>query len=227
MASFKEHRERHSGFALLVVLSTLAILTLLFAVSTRLSLAHIQGQGTERHLAEKSALRNELLTRMTHQFGALAEAGQFTISMSDEDYLIQVVNAGGLIDLNTANPRLLDAYLEGIGLKNENIKKFRDWRQSSKRLLRITDLQRVSGATDIDFATLRQTATVVSGRSGISPSDAPEMLTDLLASSWRDEWASAASSSNFEVFLLGGRADHRIGAFHLSGDGSVRSIWID
>lgn len=71
MVAVKNHASRSSGFALIVVLSTLAILTLLFAISTRLSLAHIQTQETEVALAERHA-RNVALLRAVS--APLAEA---------------------------------------------------------------------------------------------------------------------------------------------------------
>lgn len=206
------------------MLSTLAILTLLFAVSTRLSLAHLQTQNTELLLAERNATRVHLLETARDLLAKDSSIRDISVQLADTVYVIKVVDAGGLVDLNTASPNLLDSYLDAIGLTIEERERFRAWRQSSKRLLRFSDLIRVSDASDSDTTLLSATATVFSGRSGVSLQEASLETQDLLAPFWQDSWATAPSNSNFELFLIKENRVKRIGVVHLRPDGTTKIL---
>ncbi len=226
MVSIKNQLPRTSGFALIVVLSTLAILTLLFAISTRLSLAHIQNQETEVLLAERSVLNVTLLRAVGATLAETRESGTFEVSVAEETYTLRAVDVGGLVDLNTAQPPLLEVYLTAIGLTNEEIARFRAWRQTSKRLLRIEDLIRVSGTETADRALLSATATVRSGRSGVSLEDAPEALQALLQTRWADAWATAPSGANFRIEHISPTGPLPVGVMHIQPDGMGKVLWV-
>jgi hypothetical protein len=224
MITIKKHLSPTSGFALIVVLSTLAILTLLFAISTRLSLAHIQAQETELHIAERAALNKRLLHGVSGHLAEAREGGTYEITVDGQSYQLRVIDVGGLVDLNTASPPLLDAYLSALGMTQEEIARLRAWRQTSKRLLRVEDLIRVTGTTALDQSLLLQTATVHSGRPGVSLEDAPEALRDLIFARWDEAWTSPRSGMNFSVGAGGSGGKVSIGVAHVPPGGAVKIL---
>lgn len=226
MVAVKKQGAHTSGFALIVVLSTLAILTLLFAISTRLSLAHIQTQETEVLLAERSALNVALLRASTAPLAEARASGTYEVTVGDDTHTLRAVDVGGLVDLNTAQPPLLETYLTEIGLTNEEITRFRSWRQTSKRLLRIEDLIRVTAAQRADRALLLATATVHSGRTGVSLDDAPEVLRDLLQARWQDDWATAPSGVNFRIERIRQTGPLPVGVVNVRPDGRGKILWL-
>lgn len=216
---------RRRGFALLIVLTTLTILTLLYGVSTRLGVAHLQIRSAEAELASRAAegpmfLRAAALQVATNPITR-------TVATSEGSGQIQIVDAGGMIDLNTAAPPLLDRYLDALGFRPDEIQRFRTWRQEGRRLLRRQDLIRVSGAEAADIATLALTATVVSGRTGVAADAAPDALTALLSPSAFDPYATPPSGVNFEVFLQNADRLTPLGAVHVRPDGSARFLRVD
>ncbi len=172
-------------------------------------------------LAERSALNVTLLRAVR---GPL-ESGPVEVTVGGEVHELRVTDVGGLVDLNTAQPPLLDAYLGAIGLTELEIARFRTWRQTSKRLLRIEDLLRVSEAVEADWALLMATATVYSGRPGVSLEDAPEAVRKVLEPVWQEVWASPASSVNFRVERVTGAGMLPVGVVHIRPDGEGKVLW--
>ena len=145
------------------------------------------------------------------------------MTLGGETHRLQVRDVGGFVDLNTAQPYLLDQYLSEIGLTSAEIEQFRTWRQTSKRLLRIEDLIRVTDAQDADRSLLLATATVYSGRRGVAMDQAPEALKDILDPLWNEAWATAPSGANFAVMRTDGLGALRLGVIHIrpEGDGKI------
>lgn len=182
MSGLTHHRRASSGFALLVVLSTLTILTLLFAISSKRSLTHLRLQDTEATLAEVNFQKTELLQAVAARGRPEDQSeGAFEIRLGDESFQITMVDVGGLIDLNSAAPALLSAYFEALGLTPSDLQEFRTWRQKSRRLLRVIDLARIVNKP-INSAQLIRTATVHSGRSGLAVEESPDELIEMIAS---------------------------------------------
>lgn len=190
-----------SGFALLVVLSVLAILTLLFAISSARSLAHLKYQRAEARLAADHFRDQELLKAIV-QRGELSdlqtgETGSILLAGTFETY--RAVDVGGLVDLNTAAPPLLEALFAGLGLGPQDLDVFRQWRQQSRRLLRVEDLGRIVDQ-DVDSARLLQSTTVFSGRSGIALDAAPDDVLDVFTENADpSQFGSQPSNSSYAI----------------------------
>lgn len=227
MTGPKDHNAARKGFALLVVLSTLSILTLLFAISTRLSLAHMRAQDTDLILAERAAMNPVLLREAATELRRTPGTTTLAVELGDRAYDLAIVDAGGMIDLNAATPSLLDAYLGAIGLTSAERDRFRSWRRTTGRLLRVVDVPRISGASNLDLALLQETATVYSGRTGVAREVMPERLARLLPESLPPGWISAPSGTNFYVFRHLPEGLLPVGALHLRPSGVPKLLWVD
>lgn len=194
------------GFALIVVLSALAILTLLFAISTRLSIAHIQRQNTELLIAERSFQNGEIVNAALVALASADRAhglpDKVEVQVNGESVTVEVIDVGGLVDLNTADPRLLQATFEALGLGPDELARYRDWRRYGRRLLQVDDLIRITGSQGIDRRLLRRITTVHSGRRGVSEQDAPARLLEALSGRIAlVDFASAPSGVNVALFV--------------------------
>ncbi len=189
-------------------------------------MAHIQSQRSGEILAERAALNVSLLRAAADHLAEARESGAFDVSIGGQTYRLRAVDTGGLIDLNTAAPPLLEAYLTAMGLTDAEIRRFRDWRRGSKRLLRIGDLIRVSGAQSIDWEQFLRTATVYSGRSGAARDEMPDELWEMLERSWQQEWETAASGVNFEVFRDQDARDLPLGSVRAGSDGAAKLLFV-
>ncbi len=101
------------------------------------------------------------------------------------------------------------------------------WRRAGRRLLRVGDFLRVTGAGQDRLAELLAVATVHSGRRGIAPGVTPQGVLAILGP---DElppaWLSPPSGANYAVILLGERV-RRVGLVHVGqavGDGRVLGV---
>lgn len=196
------------------MLSTLSILTLLFAMATRLSLSHIQSQEMEIALAKRDVLHQALLGAAGEHLAQEAMTGAFEVVVGDKSYTLFAQDVGGLVDLNTSAPALLETYLSAIGLTAEEINQYRDWRKTPRRLLRVADLLRVTEAEGADLEVLLRTATVHSGRTGVSFVAMPEELRALFGARWQEAWEAPVSGVNFRVDKGDGPAVS-LGSVHL------------
>ena len=97
--------------------------------------------------------------------------------------------------------------------------------RSGRRLLRVGDFLRVTGAGQERLAELQAIATVHSGRHGIAPDVAPAGVVTLLGvAELPPTWLSAPSGVNYAVGLREGTGARRIGVVQLGqgvGDGRV------
>lgn len=199
---------RKHGFALVVVLFSLAILTLLFSAASTRTLASLQFSTGEVLASDRVQVRVELLDALVTL--GLPEGDVFVWSGRNAD----LQSTGGLVDLNTAAPELLERLLIGYGLpatqRADALQSYRTWRRSGWRLQRVSDFARIAGLADTDLPGIKGLATVHSGRTTISGEQAPiallEHLTGQVGS--RDTLTGAltpgllgpATRANFAVF---------------------------
>ncbi|SFI65104.1 hypothetical protein [Jannaschia pohangensis] len=189
-----------SGFALIVVLMGL----LMIAAVTTIAMQ------TRQATIFRSAVEGDLI--VANASGA--DIVRLALSMKMEDADIRVVelgnrqvellDVGGLIDLNSAAPGLIDRLIERLGGGTAELAAYRTWRREGRRLVRVDDFIRVTGLVGVDID-LRKVATVHSGRTGISPEVAPSDVLDLIGMSENDlpeQWVSPASGHTFMVNIV-------------------------
>ena len=119
---------------------------------------------------------------------------------------------------------MLERVVVAFDLRPEAMADFISWRRSGRRLLRVGDFLRVTGAGQDWLAELLAVATVHSGRRGIAPDVAPSGVLAILG---QDElpptWLSPPSGVNYAVVLLG-ETTRRIGVVHV---GQVGVLGVD
>ena len=199
---------RKQGFALVVVLFSLAILTLLFSAASTRTLASLQFSAAEVVAATRAADRVEVLDALV------------TLGRPEGDRLewdgraVRLQSTGGLVDLNTGGPELLERLLVGYGLsapaRADALQSYRTWRRTGFRLQRVSDFARVAGLDPDTLPGIDRLATVHSGRATLSPEQAPLALlehltgaqgdTDVLISLLPPAVLGPSTAANFAVF---------------------------
>jgi len=205
---------KQAGFAIVVVLASLLILTTLFAIASQRSMAYVQNQGAERQLAQRQADNAAILT-ILHNLSSEDFLGE-TITLSEpfEGLSLRLQDVGGLIDLNTAAPELLELLFVGLEFPQTAAADFRSWRREGRRLIRIDDIIRITDADPSILNDLSRVATVFSGRRGIAPDIAPPELNLILNRNGNlpiENFTSAPSGTNFAVYV----GDRLIGAISI------------
>lgn len=196
------HRKR--GFAIIVVLASLLILTALFAISSTRSMAHIQNQSAEQYLAANKSHRVTLLRLVVETEPDNSTRGLVPLPAPFHAQTLRLQDVGGLIDLNSASPELLEKLFRHLHFPDNAQESFRSWRRDGQRLMRVDDLIRITNADPVLLPALAQVATVFSGRRGIAIEHAPEKVLEIVRdgrSTISDSDISAASNTNFRVYL--------------------------
>lgn len=225
-------RSKRQGFALIVVLSTLSIVALLFAIASSRFISSLM-YGEAEIVLGKREQENRAFAEL-----ALGAFGQGTSRIDPSDPMILqnekneiklvLQDVGGLIDLNAAAPDLLDTLTDSLDMPIDAIEIFRDWRRTPYRLQSVADFSRVANVPYEDGLRLRKFATVHSGRSGISPDAAPSELLTLLegvseaslpsGAHIPPAWRTPASGVNYQVELwIDGSFSRLIGVIHVEG----------
>lgn len=211
--------ERRKGFALVVVLISLLILTALFTAASQRSLARLREDAGEALLLRRAAARAEVLELLLELPAEALPHGPLALP---DGRIVRLQDCGGLIDLNTASPALLAQMAQRLDLPETALARLRDWRRSGLRLQRVADFARIGGLTEDEALAVARVATVYSGRPGIAPDAAPPEVLEIVTApggAVPEAFQSAPSGENFHVFLLGGeRLAGVIGAVHLPPD---------
>lgn len=200
-----------AGFAIVVVLASLMVLTAIFAIASQRSMAHVLVQNAEQHLAKRQADNAAILTLLLHIEPDALAAGPITLPPPFEATLIDAQDVGGLIDLNTASPELLGLLFNALDFPPDATTVFSRWRQDGQRLLRVDDLIRITQADLTLLDQLLQIATVHSGRRGVNTEVAPESVKLIAGSSHE----TPASNTNFAIYLSDNRLQNLIGVISL------------
>lgn len=162
------------GFALIVVLFSLAILTLLFSAASTRTLVSLQFSGAEVLASTREGERVEILDAL------IARGAPEGNLFEWHGRTVRLQSTGGLVDLNTAAPELIERLLVGYDLsvteRDDALFAYRAWRRTGFRLQRVSDFVRVSGLDAKDLTGLQEFATVHSGRSTLSAEQAPLRL---------------------------------------------------
>jgi hypothetical protein len=178
------------------VLATLAVLALLAATLTLRLTAQAGRVAADEAVA--AALPSDAAT-MRLAMAALARDSA-TREIEVDGQAIQLVDVGGLVDLNAASPALLERLIGVLGGGAGEMARYRDWRAGDRRLQRTGDLPRITGL-DVEPERLARLATVFSGRTGLAVAEAPIELLDLLGPS--DLPSSSAAGTTVQIRDVG------------------------
>jgi len=202
-----------NGYALITVLFSLAILTVLIGSASRLAINHAMVLKGQAVLSSRLTLTKSLLYLAVSKRQGQENSSHIRMVFKGSNYTAIFQDVGGLVDLNTASPDLLSTVLENLGARDPSdiIEKLRAWRRQGYRLLRSEDFARITGLSSAVMRPLSQITTVFSGRRGISPDVAPGTILEILASETGSPeylasripptYISPASGVNFRVII--------------------------
>ncbi|WP_170328202.1 hypothetical protein [Ruegeria arenilitoris] len=228
-------RHRKQGFALIVVLSTLSIVALLFAITSSRFLTKLTTSEAELELGsrqqENRVMAELALDVFSEGVGQVDPREPLVFQQGGRELALVMQDVGGLVDLNTAAPDLLDALCASLSIPSDAVERFRKWRRTPYRLHSVADFARVAEIPYEDGLRLKEYATVHSGRFGVAPDLAPGDLVERLVGSvslggvqgseFPVSWQTPASGTTFRVDLWeGGRFERSIGVVHLGGSGA-------
>ncbi|KNG93783.1 hypothetical protein ATO11_11450 [Pseudaestuariivita atlantica] len=169
----------------MVVLSMLAIITLLFAVASARLVAGQRLAFADLTLARYAHRTQSLVDIALKTFGTGPGKVPFDqpldLQWGDARVTLYLRDVAGLIDLNTAPADMLRRLAEASDLPVDRVAAFAAAREPMTRLQRVADFRRIVGASDEAMAVVSRVATVVSGRQGIDPDAAPIEVLEVLA----------------------------------------------
>lgn len=167
------------GFSLIVVLFSLTILTLLLATASSRSLASLQFAKGEEQLNRRLS---ETVSALEAVMRANTTPEERVFFWQGRDLRLQPT--GGLVDLNTASPELLERLLEGYGITPQKrdlaLQAHQRWQEQDRQFLRVSDFARVTGFDLELLPNLTGLATVHSGQPTFSVEQAPLALLEHL-----------------------------------------------
>lgn len=227
-------RTARRGFALVVVLASLVILTLLLSLSSKTLLTEHQVARTTLDLQTREALTVEAV----HYVMSLSLGGATPLDMTlpgAEDVWLDLVDVGGLIDLQTADSRLSSKVIEALALGPDASRLFRNWLRQSASAHTLSDVLRELQAGPDKSAQLAAVATLRSGRPGIHPQAAPlpvlELATDEVGARGRLEAAvppgftSQPTGRFFQLWIKRGENRWLAGVVELSAN-RQKAAWV-
>jgi len=252
-------RRRQQGMALIVVLWLIVLLSIMAAgharnVHTDTKLVSRQVEVAKaRGLAEAGinhVILEMLADNSTNEIPI--DGTVFAIDVYDTTVTLAVRKASGLVDLNAANPDLLDAVLEAcgveVGRRPELIDAILDWRDGDElthlngiedkdylaaglpwtsrddAFVSIDELKYLPGVDQGLFERMAPLVTVYSGRAGIDIENAPPIMVTTLAG---DQISPAMQRDGGAG--AANRRNRQLGTFHIyasvaAGSGTVASI---
>ena len=192
---------RRSGFALIIVLMGLLTITALMTVIMQTLHGTTLRAATDRDLVSANAVNADLI-----RIALAAKAMDPDLEvLSVGDVTLRMIDVGGLIDLNTGTPGLIELLIEEFGGGPEEMVAYRTWRREGRRLARVEDFARVTGLKSIDITYLKGVSTVHSGRLGIAPDIAPMEVWNIIrkiserSSDLPPHWVTLPSGQMFVV----------------------------
>ncbi|WP_322892206.1 MULTISPECIES: hypothetical protein [unclassified Yoonia] len=211
---------RQAGFAIIVVLASLLILTTVFAIASNRSFAQIQMQTGERTLSLRQFVNAEILTLLISIDLDSSLSDVVSLPYPFDGVGLRIQDVGGLIDLNTGRPELLARLFSALNAPNTAAANFWDWRRDGRRLQRVEDLIRIADIDTEQREALLAMATVHSGRNGVADAVAQDNVRALAAGLPQ----TAPSQANFAVFLQSNGRERLIGIISYPSSGTQGRI---
>lgn len=224
----KASTDRRNGFALPLVLGGLLLVSALFATAQTRGLSQISQLATEHELLNRMAEDRELLALALVALGN-SEVSSDVLLADGSDRTLMLQDVGGLIDLNTAHPDLLQKICIHLTDDTSCIVKLRDWRRTGRRLLSVRDFGRIVGLPVAKVDGLAALATVYSGRFGIDPERAPDevlLIARGQSATVPDAFRDQPTSSTFVVWAHEAETEtvRYVGTIQKGVDGSESQI---
>jgi hypothetical protein len=198
------HLKGRDGFALPVVLGGLLLVTALFATAQQQTLGYLSQIEAEHRALVRMDSRRQAIDLAGALLMAFPDLREFAFP-DDSGRTLLLQDVGGLIDLNTAHPDLLDRLALALQVPSGGMERLRIWRQAGLRLLDLNDFVRLAGLPWQQTQKLPFVATVSSGRFGIDPETAPQVVLDIARGSGADvpeQFTDLPTSSVFTVWLI-------------------------
>jgi general secretion pathway protein K len=247
----KPMQHRQDGMALIVVLWLVVLLSIMAAghsrnVHTDSTLAARQVQAAKARALAEAGINHVILEMLAADSDRKlrTDGSLFSVRIGDDDIVIAIRDATGLVDLNGASEELLDAALKACGVQESSrmqlvdaILDWRDrddltrfhgvedddyvaagvaWSSRDDAFEAIDELKYLPGMSQARYDCLAPLVTVHSGRSGLNMEYAPPALIEALTG---EEVAAADSGED----RAGGP---RNGTFHIyaSASGSAATV---
>ncbi|WJY20392.1 hypothetical protein QTA57_10995 [Fontisubflavum oceani] len=200
-------RPRQTGYALIVVLGMLAIVTVIFSISTAGIVSQSRFLADERYLNMNRNLHSDLLHVAAQAKTMNANLEGLNLTLNNQNIQISFQDVAGLIDINTAHPDLVERLLGRLAVDADNsqvaTENFRALRSQGARIERLEDfvaLTMLQQRTEINLAAV---ATVYSGQAGINPTVAPPAVLEVASNSGEtpDEFVDSRLTEVFRVLL--------------------------
>ena len=148
-------QRRQDGMALIVVLWLVVLLSIMAAghsknVHTDTTLAARQVQSAKARALAEAGINHVILEMLAADTDRKlpADGSLFNVRIGEDDVTIAIRDATGFVDLNAANPELLEAALEACGVgetaRRDLVDAILDWRDRD-------DLRRLHGFEDDDY----------------------------------------------------------------------------
>lgn len=224
------HMKGRHGFALPVVLGGLLLVTALFATAQHRSLGFLSQIEAERRALVRMDSRRQAVDLALALLTSFPDQREFSFP-DDSGRTLLLQDVGGLIDLNTAHPDLLDRLAGALRVPGGGMDRLRIWRREGLRLLDLNDFVRLTGLPWQQTSGLPFLATVSSGRFGIDPKTAPQAVLDIARGSGSDvpeQFNDLPTLSVFAVWLIDGTdRPTYLGTVQLRPDGGGRILEIN
>lgn len=158
-----------AGFALVVVLVTLAILTLLFTISSDRTISRVKSDQIELAILTKHQQSKEALSLAAVWKNKPENKDQdaFSITSNLTEMSIKLLDVSQFLDVNTANMKLANLFIQFLGGDEEAQKNYLAWRRRGVRMQRLSELPTILGIELLPEIKLERYATTFSGRKGV------------------------------------------------------------
>lgn len=170
---------RRRGYALIVVLGALVILTFLASLTSKTLLAEHHSSIATREFQDRQALSADGVNYLMDLALGARTPARLALPGHD-DVWIDLVDVGGLIDLKTARSALSSKVMTYLDLSEDQKRRYRNWQRNPGEEKDLSAFLRAIGGTPDQLDPLSRLATLRSGRPGISPIHAPRAVLELV-----------------------------------------------
>ncbi|GGX44470.1 hypothetical protein GCM10007385_10520 [Tateyamaria omphalii] len=170
---------RRHGYALIVVLGALVILTFLASLSSKTLLSEHHSSVATREFQDRQALSADGVSYVMDLARGARTPARLALPGHD-DVWVDLVDVGGLIDLKTARSALSAKVMAHLDLTQDQTRRYRNWQRNPGQEADLSAFLRAIGGTPDQLVPLSRVATLRSGRPGISPMHAPRAVLELV-----------------------------------------------
>lgn len=182
------------------MLSSLLMLTMLFSISSKRSMAYLRTSHSVQSLSERSFQRTQVLELIAASVVDL-DSGDIIMPAPYDTLEIRLQRVAGLIDLNTAAAPYIQNIITALAFPDDAMQRYSEWRSAGKSFKTTDQFMSVLKGDPGLRSALQLIATVYSGRSDIAGSDAPEEVLALGLTLIANTVRQGDDSSNIAVYV--------------------------